>query len=324
MSVYNGARWLNEAISSVLNQTFTNFEFIIVNDGSTDQSIEIVKHYQQLDSRIVLINKSNTGLADSLNCGLKKARSTWIARIDADDLCETQRLKKQYALARSNPKLVLIGSNLIEINDEGCPGQVFYYPSEHKKLQKHLLLGKNFFAHSTAFYRTQSVLGIGGYRTRFKRAQDHDLWLRLLDIGLFASVEEPLIRLRIHPNQISHDESGKRQSLDARIARISYWLRKVGSPDPVSSEEKDFQLFRAWFSERLSEELGCGYDYYIHTLKQHIAKRSMSVGWIANCARIVFQRPRSIVRYLNTKYLGENLVQHLADEWVCKHSQIPK
>ena len=118
MSIYNGERFIRESISSVLNQTFKEFEFIIINDGSTDSSEHIIREFCVLDKRINLFNKQNSGLTKSLNLGLKMAKGEWIARIDYDDICEPERLEIQYCYAKANKSLVLIGSDfsIIDFN----------------------------------------------------------------------------------------------------------------------------------------------------------------------------------------------------------------
>ena len=100
MSVFNGKNWLKYSIESILNQTFRDFEFIIVDDGSTDSSIDIMNFYKSKDKRIKIISKKNTGLADSLNIAIKSAKSEWIARIDCDDKSDIHRLEKQYLLMK--------------------------------------------------------------------------------------------------------------------------------------------------------------------------------------------------------------------------------
>ena len=110
MAVYNGDRWLAESIQSVLGQTFTNFEFIIINDGSDDYSPQIISQFAKKDSRIHVYDKENSGLTDSLNYGIEKAQGEWIARIDADDIWRSERLQKQIECVRLNTDLVLVGS----------------------------------------------------------------------------------------------------------------------------------------------------------------------------------------------------------------------
>ena len=116
MSCYNASRWLDESIQSVLNQSYGNFEFIIVNDGSTDCTQAIIQHYASSDDRIVMIEKANTGLADSLNVGISRARGVWIARQDADDISDLTRLEKQVRSAMINHNIVFLGTGLAEID----------------------------------------------------------------------------------------------------------------------------------------------------------------------------------------------------------------
>ena len=209
MSVYNGERWLTEAIESVLNQTFNDFEFLIVNDGSTDESGAIINRYAEQDSRIRVFDKPNTGLADSLNYGIAHAKGEWIARVDADDLCMSNRLKKQMEVAQFTEHIVLIGTGLTLIDDKSTPLKTYRYLRQHEALLKSLISGGKFFAHSSALYRTNSVRDVGGYRARVLRAEDHDLWLSLLRLGV-CFVEEPLVQIRKHIGQISLDENGER------------------------------------------------------------------------------------------------------------------
>ena len=117
MTVYNSEKFLKESIMSVLNQTFSDFEFIIINDGSSDRSLEIIQDFEKQDKRIRVINKKNTGVTNSLNFGVFLAKGDWIARIDADDLCDINRLKIQYEETSNDRSLVLLGVNCIKIND---------------------------------------------------------------------------------------------------------------------------------------------------------------------------------------------------------------
>ena len=117
MSVYNGEKYLHAAVDSILKQTFKDFEFIIINDGSIDRSREILESYQ--DERIVLIHQENKGLTRALNKGLSLAKGEFIARMDADDSCKPERLEKQVAFLRENPGIVLLGSNCFNIDGDG-------------------------------------------------------------------------------------------------------------------------------------------------------------------------------------------------------------
>ena len=145
MSCYNSRRWLAEAIGSVLSQTHSDFEFIIVDDGSTDDSWATIQRYATRDRRIVALSKGNSGLADSLNAGISVARGKWIARIDADDVCEPGRLAEQMAFVRANPQVVLLGSGCVEIDEYGRPLRAHRYPAAHRTLVRNLELLQKFF-----------------------------------------------------------------------------------------------------------------------------------------------------------------------------------
>lgn len=267
MSVYNGERWLDCSIRSILEQNFTDLEFLIVNDGSLDSSLAIIRKWAAIDERVVIIDKSNTGLADSLNSGIKKARGIWIARQDADDVSEPRRLLKQWQIAHSMPDVCLIGTGFVLMDQNGIEGKRYRLPRTNTCLASWLMNGKRFFPHSSAFFRRDIVQQVGGYRPRIQRAQDRDLWLRLSEVGEIACVDEALVKIRKHDDQISHDEGGQRQLIDSSVASASYWLRKYGLPDPVEKDEKSFLLFYSWVAETLADwrvfEMASGHRFSI-------------------------------------------------------------
>ena len=223
MSVYNGEALLSKSIKSVLNQSFKEFEFIIVNDGSSDGSDKIINEYQKRDKRIKVIHKKNNGLADSLNTGLLESNADWVARIDADDICEFDRLEKQYLFIKNNPATILLGSNAKLIDLNGNLIGFIKYPIEHKKIVKKLSIIPETFPHSSVIYNKDMALKIGGYRGKITYAEDLDLWLRLSRKGHVACLKENLVQIRIHPDQISHHDSGDTQYVDAYVAMVSYW-----------------------------------------------------------------------------------------------------
>lgn len=310
MSCYNAERWLDEAINSVLNQTFDDFEFILIDDGSRDNTLEIIKKYAVADSRIRIIEKENSGLPDSLNMGIAKAHGKWIARIDADDISEPERLEKQYTLAKSDPSLVLIGSNLREIDEEGTLGREYRYPTSHRDLKKNLLGNRKFFAHSSAFYKTEAVRSVGGYRPRIKISDDYDLWLRLLTLGRLASVDEPLIRLRIHEEQSSNEDGGRRQIADGRIALISYWLRQFECSDPVIAEDTEYSYFRKWAEKKLNEAGVFDYRDRMGWIKSKLNKKKYM-----QVFKFCVLSPGFARKYMQFLLFGEGVSRKLAEDW---------
>jgi len=314
MSVYNGESWLEESIRSILAQTFTDFEFIIVNDGSTDKSISILHDLAAKDSRIRLFSKSNTGLTDSLNFGIERARGEWIARIDADDISFPERLEIQYKLAKSDPDIVLVGGGLTKIDMQGQEIKTYSYPISHVKLVNNLKKGSRFFAHSCAFIKTFSIREIGGYRMRLKRAQDLDLWLRLSQTGKIAAVDKTIIKLRVHPQQISHDEGGRRQKIDAFVARISFVLIKQKETDPVSAPELEFQKFRLWLVSKLESD---GYFEYIANItKMREYTRCNSLRKLLMLVLRIILRPRILAFFIVHRFFTKQYSGRVAKSWL--------
>jgi len=322
MSCYNGSRWLDEAIKSVLNQTFDNFEFIIVDDGSLDNSLSIIKHHSEKDSRIVVITKSNTGLADSLNVGIGQARGEWIARLDADDICEPNRLEKQLALAKDDPRLVFIGSGLLEIDENGNGVKSFKYPEHHALLVKNLYSARKFPPHSSAMYRTNVVREMGGYRPRIKRAEDCDLWMRMSESGELGAIKEPLVRIRKHAGQISHDEAGRRQKVDSRVAMTSYWLRRLGFPDPVAADDIMFESFHGWVADRLSQEQFFELWDFIKVVKEKVVEITQSPISIFLIIKFILGKPHFFFRFLRFHLIGDLTARRLALDWASKEKDM--
>lgn len=311
MSVYNGEQWLKEAITSVLSQTFSDFEFVIVNDGSVDNSLLIIKEFALTDQRIKILDKPNSGLADSLNYGIAHASGQWIARLDADDICELTRLEKQYNFVKQNQQVVFVGTALTLINENGEDIKIHYYPERHDVLLKHLQTVRKFPPHSSAFYRADIVKRIKGYNKKIKHAEDWDLWLRLSEIGRFSTINEPLVKIRKHPNQISHFESGSRQLTDSRVALVSYWLRKFGENDPVDQDDEGFLVFRDWIEVQLKESGFYKYQHFKLELKKYISRGDMY-----GVFRTVFFNFSFLFMAIKEHFLGENLTYKIALNWI--------
>lgn len=319
MSCYNGQRWLDEAIESVLRQTFDDFEFIIVDDGSSDASPEIIAHQAARDPRIVVITKPNSGLADSLNVGLRDARGEWIARIDADDVCEPQRLERQLALAATDSEIVFVGSSLVEIDDCSNPVATYRYPTDHRSLLANLSALRRFPPHSSALFRASTARSVGGYRVRLKRSQDSDLWLRLSERGLLVAIDEPLVRVRKHDAQISHDESGRRQRVDARIAITSYEIRRLGGGDPVGGTENEFIAFRAWVDGRMEASGHLDFLRFVAAMRERVRAADGAPARAMALVCEALRHPAMTVRLIRSRLVGDSLSQSLAREWVEAH-----
>ena len=201
MSVYNGDKYLNEAIDSILGQTFKDFEFLIVNDGSTDKTGEILKSYN--DPRIKMINnEKNIGLTKSLNKGLKLARGEYIARQDADDISMPGRLEKEIEFLEQNKSVGLVGTDYLIINEKGNVVQIVTCLNGNRELKAKLLEG-NQFGHGSVILRRECIEKVGTYREEFKFAQDYDFCLRIAEVYDVANISEPLYKWRIDSKSIS-------------------------------------------------------------------------------------------------------------------------
>ena len=200
MPVYNGEKYLRQAILSVLNQTEKNFELIIINDGSIDSSEEIIKSFN--DERIKYFKKDHSGLIDSLNFGIKQAQGEYVARFDADDICTSDRLEKQLSFFQNNPEDVMVGSCATKINENDEEIGIFNYPPTlWGEIKKYSLL-HNPFIHSTVMFKRKLITTMGGYKN-FKHAEDYELWTRIIYKYPCANISEPLLKYRIHTDQVT-------------------------------------------------------------------------------------------------------------------------
>ncbi len=181
MSVYNGERYLRAAMEGILNQTFKNFEFLIINDGSTDRTEEILNSYN--DKRIRIFNQSNQGLTKALNRGIKLSKGEYIARQDADDISLPERLAKQVEFLDIHKNIAVLGTFAKVIDEAGCfTGEVLELPVEPKEIERKLYLG-NYVAHPTVMYRNSVIKKLGGYDENFEASEDYVLWLRVIGEG---------------------------------------------------------------------------------------------------------------------------------------------
>ena len=247
MSVYNGEKYLREAIESILAQTFADFEFLIINDGSTDSSRDIILSYS--DARIRLIdNEEKIGLTKSLNKGISLARGKYIARMDADDISMPERIEKQVGYMDIAEDYVLVGAGAYLIDANGNEIGRLDRPFTHEEILGHIFFF-NPVIHPSVMFRKAPILKIGGYNPDIQKAQDYDLWLRLVDFNMkFCNLPSLLIKHREHEYSIeavSFDDQEKyaratlkqaikkNLNLDASEYHIVF-IRKYGNVSKIS------------------------------------------------------------------------------------------
>ena len=226
MAVHNGERFLAEAVESILNQTFSDFEFLIIDDGSTDGSSAILSAYAARDARIRLISQPNQGLTRSLNAGIKLARGEYIARFDADDISLPQRFALQVSAFRSDLTLILIGSDVELITDDGLFLGARGNATDHREIRKKLLLGDgSALTHPAVMIRQSALKAIGGYDESFAVGQDLDLFLRLSEVGRVGNLPDRLLLWRQHNSSVNRTRTDhwmplKRRAIENTINRV--------------------------------------------------------------------------------------------------------
>jgi glycosyltransferase involved in cell wall biosynthesis len=234
MPVYNAEKYLREAIESTLNQTFTNFEFLIFNDGSTDSSLQIIQSYVSTDSRIVLAyNGENKGYVAHLNEGIKIAKGRYIARMDADDISLPERFEKQISFLENNPDYVLCGSR---IQLFGFQNQLVTLPIEDEEIRLKMLYITP-FAHPSVMIRKEILLQNNlFYNESLMPAEDYDLWTKIVRFGKVYNFKEVLLWYRVHNKNISSKARSKEQ-LDCLKKTQKEYIRFFFKDAPLSEQE---------------------------------------------------------------------------------------
>lgn len=216
MSVYNGERYLHKAIDSVLGQTFTDFEFVILDDGSTDGTAAILDSYR--DDRIVRTrNQANIGLTRSLNKGLALARGKYIARHDADDISFPTRLASQVHYLDSHPDVALVSANYERIDAAGRVLGQTSHSFRPELIPWHLLFHNCLGGHSQVMFRLDTVLDLGGYDDGYRYSQDYELWSRLARTHHIHILPQVLLKWRDHEASVSTSQQAAQRDLALKI-----------------------------------------------------------------------------------------------------------
>jgi glycosyl transferase family 2 len=236
LPVRNGQAFLDEAIGSIRAQSFGDFEFIIVDDGSDDATAEIARRHAAEDPRIRIIAQAPAGIAAALNRGIESASAPLIARMDADDVAMPRRLERQLEALSRYPAAAVIGSSFVVIDRMGRALRSEHVPTRpdeiHAKLEEN-----NCIAHPTVLMRRDAVLGVGGYRRAFLHCEDYDLWLRLAEKYELLNIDEPLLHYREHPGQLTWGGVEQR-ILSVLAVGLSARRRRAGQLDPAEGVER--------------------------------------------------------------------------------------
>lgn len=202
MPVYNAEKYLDEAIQSILKQTYGDFEFIIINDGSIDKSLEIIEKYKKQDERIVLISRENRGLIASLNEGIKKAKGKYIARMDADDISLPNRFEEQLKIMENDKEIFVCGS-WVNVFGENRKEKISKYFQHDKQIKANLIMSCC-FAHPSVMMRRDAFVDNNiWYDENFKNAEDYHLWTQLAKVGKFYNIPKVLLNYRFLETSIT-------------------------------------------------------------------------------------------------------------------------
>ncbi len=304
MPVFNGEKYLARAIQSILGQTYQHFEFLILDDGSADNTLGIINSFS--DRRIKLVcNQQNIGIASTLNKGIAISEFDLIARMDADDFSLPTRLEKQVLFMQENPHCALVSSWAMEINEHE------EFVNLEKPLDKHLyysLIFQNCIYHPTVLFRKQNVISLGGYN--LKPAEDYDLWCRISRIFQINCIEEPLLKYRIksqseevHEYLKQHDDEKDRIVLK----NIKYYL-----PNNVPTMDiMDFSVnFRALIRDGLVKKLQNSFELLnvIDSLilkKENINRNEINIKSASFCRKhYLYQLCAHQMRFRSALYLS--------------------
>ncbi len=202
LTVYNEKPYLRRAVQSILDQTFEDFEFIIINDGSTDGSKDLLDRFAHCDERIRCVHQENKGLIASLNRGLNMAHGKYIARMDADDIAHPERLQAQVRFLDTNPDIGVLGTQVEWINDSGKADGEWNFPTDPDQVAWRLLFG-TCLCHPSVMMRASLVQDLGGYTAWATHGEDYELWTRALLKSRLANLPETLLKYRRHGKTVS-------------------------------------------------------------------------------------------------------------------------
>ena len=259
MTVFNGEKYLAKAVESILDQTYRDFEFLIIDDGSTDHTREILESYK--DPRIKVIhNQLNMGIPISSNIGIALSQNGYIARMDADDVSLPKRLEAQVAFLEANPEIGLLGTAVQDIDSEG---RIIAKPRIDMYESYMIQFGLAFecpLEHSSVIFRKKVVEEVGGYSSELGLGEDHHLYLRLIGSTQFANLRQVLLFHRENESSITHTQSGL--SFTSHVHLIKNEIERV------TQNQYPFEVYeglstKKWITPKLARQIiNCLLDLY--------------------------------------------------------------
>lgn len=247
MPAHNAQKYIASAIESILYQTFKKFELIIINDASSDKTLDTIKSFLRKDPRVKIINNdTRLDIAASLNKGINMAQSNIIARMDADDIALPQRLELQYKIINSSKNIAVVGANIVILDTDENEIAVRNYPMSSKEL-KNCLFKYSPFAHPVVMFRKDIFEEVGKYNQKYSPTEDLDLWFRLGRKYEFASILKPLLKYRLSEKSSSHMGLREVEILVFKI-RLDAIIKYGYRPSLYDIVYNLFQFITLWFT----------------------------------------------------------------------------
>jgi glycosyltransferase involved in cell wall biosynthesis len=271
LPVYNGGAFLGKAIESILNQTYRDFEFILINDGSKDGSKQVIDNYAAKDNRIIAVHQENAGLVTTLNRGIAMAKAPFIARMDADDVALPERFAAQIDYMNKHPEIAVLGTSIRLIDENDAPITDILYPASPKDVAKEVLRGSP-LAHPTVMMRKAILDEAGGYNQLYNHGEDYELWLRLSEKYQMANLPEIYLLYRQHPHKVSFQYS-RDQTIATFIALLASKARRQGKEDPTKHLTKITTDSLDLFPLTQQEKSRMMFQTFEFTLNAHIFNR---------------------------------------------------
>jgi glycosyltransferase involved in cell wall biosynthesis len=248
---FNAERYLEQAVASVLAQTFSSFECILVDDGSTDRTARILADLANRDERVRPLRIEHSGIVAALNAGLKASRAPLVARMDADDLCTPERFEKQVEYLREHPECLALGTRVMLVDPYGSPLWEIDIRTEHDAIEDELLRANGWaIFHPSIMMRRDPVLDLGGYRQEYQWSEDIDLFLRIAEIGRLANLPQTLLHYRQHLASVNRMKTQEQVRTNQRLLAEAFRRRGRQWPPDLTVQPPPllnrYDQFHAW------------------------------------------------------------------------------
>lgn len=319
MSSFNSAPYIGKAIQSVLCQTFQDFELIICDDGSTDGTIDIIKDYTRLDGRIQFeMSKKSNGAASARNRAAFRASGEWFAILDSDDAFLPDKLEKQVNFLQTlDHKPAILGTGHFLVDSVNYRAGTFHFPAEDKKLRARLLKQNPFPAHSSIVFNASAFRRVHGYNERLWRAEDYDLYLRLMPLGQINCLEEPLVEYRLHQanNSKTISNAGYWPEDYSMAVRVCHGMRELSLSDPSTSrDERVWETFIQTISQ-INKQSG----YFEHRQwRRSLQQDPVLYSGREKCLFVfaqLWQNPKHMFFFLRNRYLRHQIDKRYLRLW---------